>query len=64
MTPPSIEELRNRMKKRGTENDDEINSRISIAKEELRKLEEFNFFNKVLVNDDFEKMYGKLKLWL
>jgi guanylate kinase len=45
--PPSVEELENRLKKRGTESPEKIRVRIDKAAEELRLVDEFD---KVIVN--------------
>ncbi len=47
--PPSIEELRKRLKERGREADSEIEERIAAAKWEFSKAYEYNY---VIINDD------------
>ena len=49
--PPSIDELKQRLKKRKTEPDDKINIRISKAKIELTKASSFDF---VIENNDLK----------
>ena len=49
--PPSIDELKQRLKKRKTEPEDKINLRISKAKIELTKAPSFDF---VIENNDLE----------
>ncbi|MFW6221991.1 MAG: guanylate kinase [Bacteroidota bacterium] len=50
--PPSIEELQRRLKRRGAENDEEINARLKKAGIELQFT---GYFNKVVINDDIEQ---------
>lgn len=50
--PPSGEELKNRLKGRGTETDEVIMQRISRACEEAEGIEEYDY---VIVNDDIER---------
>lgn len=50
--PPSFDDLRKRLLLRGTEPEDEIERRLSWAKEELLEEENFDF---VVVNDDLQK---------
>ena len=50
--PPSIDELKIRLKKRQTESEDKINMRISKASEELATAP---LFDKIVVNDDLEE---------
>lgn len=64
MLPPSIEELRKRLMNRGSETVDVIERRIITAKKELEEVSKLSFFQKKLVNDDFEKMYEEFKKWL
>ena len=54
--PPSIDELKQRLKKRKTEPEDKINLRISKAKIELTKAPSFDF---VIENNDLEAAKGE-----
>jgi len=49
--PPSLEELENRLKKRGTETTDSLLKRITKASEEMAYKNEFD---EIIVNDDLE----------
>ncbi|TMV51880.1 guanylate kinase [Paenibacillus mesophilus] len=51
LMPPSLGELRNRIENRGTETDDSIRSRLSVAAEEIRLLEHYDY---AVVNDQVE----------
>lgn len=50
--PPSIEELENRLKNRGTETEESIARRVGKANEEMKSADKFDF---ILVNDNLEK---------
>lgn len=50
--PPSIDELKIRLKKRQTESEDKINMRVSKASAELATAP---LFDKIVVNDDLEE---------
>ena len=52
IAPPSIEALRERLIGRGTESLERIEERLKIAEKEL---EEVDFYDYVVVNDDLEK---------
>lgn len=52
IVPPSIKELRERLKSRGRESDEEIEKRIKAAKWEFSQSPKYNY---VLVNDDLDK---------
>lgn len=49
LLPPSMEELKNRIVKRGTESEKDINIRLRNAFEELKFLDEYDYF---VVNDE------------
>ncbi len=49
--PPSMDELEKRLRSRGTENEDDIQKRLEIAKNEVEKSVDYDF---VVVNDDLE----------
>ncbi len=55
--PPSIEELKNRLKKRGTEDEEKLKERILRAKEEIKFA---SWFDYVIVNDELEKAKDEL----
>ena len=63
--PPSEEVLIKRLKGRGTESEEVIKGRLDIAKEEVKKINETEFFNYKVINDDLDKavldMEEKLK---
>src|SRR4030042_5418410 len=54
--PPSIEELEKRLRKRGTDSDSEIRTRLKKARKELTFAKSFDF---VLINDDLELAVDK-----
>ena len=63
--PPSEEVLEKRLRGRGTEADEVIKGRLDIAKAEVKKIQETEFFNYKVINDDLNKavldLEGKLK---
>lgn len=56
--PPSLQVLEERLKKRATDSPAVIQERVNNAKKELLRRDDFDF---LLMNDDLEKAYGKLK---
>lgn len=56
--PPSVEELEVRLKRRATDPDHVITERVENARKELHRK---NDFDHLLLNDDVEKAYTKLK---
>lgn len=61
VAPPSIEELENRLRGRGTETEDAIKTRLGNAQKEIDAKDEPGLFDSVIVNDDLEKAYGEIK---
>ena len=62
--PPSVEALRERLINRGTEELEIIEKRVAIAKGELEELQTLTFFNKRIVNDDFDVFYDEVLTYL
>ncbi len=58
IAPPSMEVLRERLIRRGTESEEKINQRLEIAKKELK---EVDFYDFVVVNDDLETATNEVR---
>ncbi len=58
IAPPSIEELRKRLEKRGTETEEKIQNRLKIAEEELKQT---NIYDYVVINDDLETAINEVR---
>jgi guanylate kinase len=56
--PPSISELKRRLKKRATESDEVIDARVAQAKEEMKYANKYDY---VIVNDVLEKAVEDFK---
>ena len=63
--PPSEEILEKRLRGRGTESEDVMKGRLDIARAEVKRINEADFFNCKVINDDLDKaildMIEKLK---
>jgi guanylate kinase len=57
--PPNYETLEERLRGRGTDSEDAINTRLENAKLELARSEDYDYS---IVNDDVELAYKRLKL--
>ncbi len=55
--PPSLEDLRRRLERRGSDSPEQIGYRLAAAPEELAAKEEFSYR---VVNDDVERALGEL----
>lgn len=60
VAPPSLEDLEQRLRGRGTETEDSIAKRLAAAKAEM-EYAETDAHDKILVNDNLDKAYKELK---
>jgi len=58
LLPPSLDELENRIVTRGTETDEVIRSRMSVAVDEIRLMEHYDY---AIVNDRVETACSKIQ---
>ena len=58
ISPPSLIELENRLKLRGTEQEQTINLRLTNAKSEILRRDDYDY---LVINDDLEEAYKNLK---
>jgi guanylate kinase len=61
LLPPSIEELEQRLRSRGTDSDEVIRSRMERARAEISHWDAYDY---VVINDDIEACFGKVKMIL
>jgi len=59
--PPSLQDLRKRLIKRKTENEESLNRRLTKAREEINYGLTSKSFDKIIVNDDLDKAYRELR---
>jgi guanylate kinase len=57
IAPPSLEDLRERLKGRGSDSQEQISERLALAPQELAARQEFEH---VVVNDDLERALDEL----
>ncbi len=58
LMPPSLDELRCRIINRGTETEEAISNRMSVAMEEIKLLEHYDY---AVVNDQIDKAVGRIQ---
>lgn len=56
--PPSIEVCRERLKRRGDISPEELERRVAVAIEEIKKIDNYDY---VIINDDMEDAFERLK---
>jgi len=59
ITPPTLSELKKRLKNRSTDAQEVIDARIKMAKREIQRVSEYDY---LIVNDDLEVAASALKL--
>ncbi|KAG9355821.1 hypothetical protein JZ751_000663 [Albula glossodonta] len=59
--PPSMEILEKRLRDRQTESDESLQRRLDAARTDMELSKEPGLFDVVIINDDLEEAYGKLK---
>ncbi|MEE6467481.1 hypothetical protein FKM82_007265 [Ascaphus truei] len=59
--PPSVEILEKRLRDRKTESEESLQKRLKAAIEDIEISKEPGLFDAVVVNDDLEEAYSKLK---
>lgn len=58
LVPPSIDELKKRLKKRGTESDESLKTRLERAEKEIKYADRFDL---IVENDDLQIAYKNVK---
>ena len=58
VSPPSMEELENRLEKRKTESKEDLQKRLDFAQRELQTKDEYDYH---IINDDLQRAYEVLK---
>ncbi len=61
LLPPSIAELEQRLRSRGTDSDEVIRSRMERARAEISHWDAYDY---VIINDDIEACFGKVQMIL
>ena len=62
LIPPSIEELGNRLRKRGAEDEDSIQKRIIFASKEIELINKSDFLNYIIKNEELDKAINEFEL--
>ena len=64
LSPPSLEVLEQRLRGRGTENEDGLRKRLDQAAKEMAFSYEDGVHDKIVINDDLEKAYEEVDEWI
>lgn len=61
ISPPSFSTLKQRLTARGTETEESVKKRLTMASKEMEYAREDGAHDWIIVNDDLERAYGLLK---
>ena len=64
LSPPSVEVLEQRLRGRGTDNEEAILKRLQQAQAEIAFAKEDGVHDKIVVNDDLETAYREVNDWI
>ncbi|KAL8900083.1 MAG: hypothetical protein Q9192_001256 [Flavoplaca navasiana] len=64
LSPPSVEVLEQRLRGRGTENEDSLRKRLDQAAKEMTFSKQEGVHDKIIINDELEKAYKEVDEWI
>ncbi|KAL8787777.1 MAG: hypothetical protein Q9195_007608 [Heterodermia aff. obscurata] len=64
LSPPSLEILEQRLRGRGTDNEEAVQKRLKQAESEMRFAKEEGIHDKVVINDDLDVAYKTVEDWI
>ena len=64
LSPPSLEVLEQRLRGRGTDDEENVKKRLEQAKNEMAFAETEGAHDKIVVNDNLEKTYVEVESWI
>ena len=64
MQPPNIPELLERLRRRGSDDEDKIRARLEIAEKELEQAKVEGFHDKTFANEDLQTTYDQLEKYI
>ncbi|KAL9001180.1 MAG: hypothetical protein Q9169_000364 [Polycauliona sp. 2 TL-2023] len=64
LSPPSVEVLEQRLRGRGTEDEESLKKRLDQAAKEMAYSKEEGVHDKIVINDDLEKAYKEVDEWI
>ena len=64
LSPPSLEILEQRLRGRGTDDEESVKKRLEQAKVEMDFAKNGNIHEKIVVNDDLDRAYKEVEAWV
>ena len=64
LSPPSLEILEERLRGRGTDDEESVKKRLNQADKEMAFAKEEGVHDKIVVNDDLDRAYQEVEKWV
>ena len=64
LSPPSLEVLEQRLRGRGTDDEESVRKRLDQAKVEMDFAKSGQIHEKIVVNDDLDRTYKEVEQWI
>ena len=64
LSPPSLEILEQRLRGRGTDDEESVKKRLDQAKVEMDFAKNGDIHEKIVVNDDLDRAYKEVEAWV
>lgn len=64
LSPPSIKILEERLRGRGTDDEDSVRKRLEQADKEMAFAKEEGVHDKIVINDDLDRAYQEVEAWV
>lgn len=64
LSPPSLKILEQRLRGRGTDDEDSVKKRLEQAKVEMDFAKNGDIHEKIVVNDDLDRAYKEVETWV
>ena len=64
LSPPSLETLEERLRGRGTDDEESVKKRLEQADKEMAFAKEEGVHDKIVVNDDLDRAYREVEEWV
>ena len=64
LSPPSVKILEERLRGRGTDDEDSVRKRLEQADKEMEFAKEEGVHDKIVVNDDLDRAYREVEDWV
>lgn len=62
LLPPTMDELAQRLRKRGTDNEESIKERLKYAKKEIELINDSKFLNYIVINDELLLSFNEFEM--